>query len=94
MESRDRDTTNERLAMEINSEHNSDDASSAKYVKRSRAKLRLTQAELADKLGLERRTIMRFEKGRHELPKHVRLAIRYLLKSYKETHRRENGDDE
>jgi DNA-binding XRE family transcriptional regulator len=49
----------------------------ADYVKKSRARLGLTQAEFADALGLERRTIMRFEKG-DELPLQTQLAIRQL----------------
>ena len=48
--------------------------SSAAYVKRSRAKLKLTQAQLAGKLGLERRSIMRYEQG-DELPRLVRIGM-------------------
>jgi transcriptional regulator with XRE-family HTH domain len=51
---------------------------SAGYVKRAREKLKLTQAELAEALELERRTIMRYEQGEH-LPRQTRLAIRQLL---------------
>ena len=50
----------------------------AKYVKRARAKLKLTQSELADELGLERRSILRYENG-DELPRAMLLAIRQLL---------------
>ena len=65
--------------------------SSANYVKRARAKLRLTQAELADKLGLERRSIMRFEQG-DDLPIQTRLAIRQLLAVYiRKRKRKKNG---
>ena len=52
--------------------------SDALFVKRAREQRKLTQAELAEKLGLERRTIGRFEKG-DELPLQTRIAIRYLL---------------
>jgi DNA-binding XRE family transcriptional regulator len=50
----------------------------AALVKRARAKLKLTQAEFAEKLGLERRTIMRFERG-DDLPLQTRIAIRHML---------------
>ena len=65
---------------------------SAAFVKRSRAKLRLTQSEFADRLGLERRTIIRYESG-GELPIQTRLAIRQLLSVYIRKHRRiQNGN--
>jgi DNA-binding XRE family transcriptional regulator len=51
---------------------------SADFVKRARARLNLTQAELANALGLERRSILRFEKG-DELPPQTLFAIKHLL---------------
>jgi DNA-binding XRE family transcriptional regulator len=80
---------------------------SAGYVKRQRAKLKLTQDGLAKELGLERRTIMRFEKG-DDLPIQTRLAIkqlvehkerktkkltRYFLELEKKKLTHQNGDD-
>lgn len=53
-------------------------ASSA-FVKAARARLGRTQAELADDLGLERRSIIRFESGRDEPRLCVRHAISYML---------------
>jgi DNA-binding XRE family transcriptional regulator len=50
----------------------------ASYVKRARAKLKMTQAELAESLGIERRTVMRYEQG-DDLPHYMRLAIRQLV---------------
>ena len=50
----------------------------AQLVRRARKKLGLTQAELGERLGLERRTIIRFEQGEH-LPTQTRLAIRHLM---------------
>jgi transcriptional regulator with XRE-family HTH domain len=50
----------------------------AEFVRRARAKLNLTQAELAKALGLERRSIMRYEKG-SPLQPHIRYAIKWLV---------------
>ena len=50
------------------------------YVKRARAKLRLTQAEFAEALGLERRSVVRYENG-GPLPLQTRLAIMQLVGS-------------
>jgi transcriptional regulator with XRE-family HTH domain len=50
----------------------------ARFVKRARIKLGLTQAELGEKVGKERRTIMRYERG-EDLPAAVHLAIKHLL---------------
>lgn len=50
----------------------------AEFVRDAREKLGLTQAELADKLGIERRTIMRYE-GSTPLPLTTRFALMYLL---------------
>jgi len=50
----------------------------AGFVKRSRAKLKLTQSELADELGIERRSILRYERG-DDLPPYMRRAIKNLL---------------
>jgi DNA-binding XRE family transcriptional regulator len=65
----------------------------AGYVKRARAKLRLTQEEFAERLGLERRTIMRYEQG-DDLPLLARLAIRQLVDASKRKKLRRSLKDE
>ena len=52
--------------------------STADFVRNSRIRLNLTQEELAETLGFERRSIMRFERGAF-LPTYVRLALECLL---------------
>jgi DNA-binding XRE family transcriptional regulator len=70
-----------------------DNDSSALFVRRSRARLNLTQAELAEELGLHRRSIVRFEHG-DPLPLQTRLAIRLLLWKHVRKHRRANDRDQ
>jgi len=48
------------------------------FVKNARAILSLTQRELARILGIDRRTILRYEKG-FPLPERTHLAIQQLL---------------
>ena len=55
----------------------------AEYVLKTREMLGLTQAELADKLGMERRTVMRYETGQNPVPKHVYLALKQLRHEHK-----------
>jgi len=50
----------------------------AGFVKRARAKLKLSQGEFAKRLGLERRTIMRYEQGAF-LPPYVYYAIKHVV---------------
>lgn len=45
---------------------------------RTREGLSLTQAELADRLQIDRRTIIRYEAGTHEIPLAVELALDHL----------------
>ena len=51
----------------------------ARYVKTARGRLSLTQEELGDVLGRDRRSIGRYERGEEELPPSLRLAIEALL---------------
>jgi DNA-binding XRE family transcriptional regulator len=52
----------------------------ANYVARARKRLKLTQIELGDTLGVSRWTIARLEEGRDEdIPERTRLAIAGLL---------------
>ena len=60
---------------------------SAEFVRSARERLGLTQAELGDKLGLERRTIMRYETGSSHLKLHVRYALMYLLRTRRKKRR-------
>lgn len=46
---------------------------------RVREGLRLTQTELADRLHIDRRTIIRYEAGTHETPLAVELALDHLV---------------
>jgi DNA-binding XRE family transcriptional regulator len=50
----------------------------ADFVRDAREKLKLTQEQMAEQLGLERRTIIRYERGGN-LPATVRMAITHLL---------------
>lgn len=59
----------------------------AAFVKRARANLKLTQTELAEKLGLERRSIIRFEQG-DELPAQTYFALRWLVRRQRERQQR------
>jgi DNA-binding transcriptional regulator YiaG len=61
---------------------------SSKFVKRVRSKLGLSQVEFGAALGVERRTIMRYEAG-GPLPERSRLAILRLLeqKPKRRTHK-------
>lgn len=54
-------------------------ATSSEFVKRARERLGMTQTELADKLGIERRTIIRYEREGFEAPQYMHFALRYLL---------------
>jgi DNA-binding transcriptional regulator YiaG len=65
----------------------------AGYVKRAREKLKLTQEEFAERLGLERRTIMRYEQG-DDLPQRTRLAIRQIVDASKRKKLRRSLKDE
>ena len=42
------------------------------YLRLMRSRLEMTQAQLARRLGIERRTVMHYEKGRFKIP-HARL---------------------
>jgi DNA-binding XRE family transcriptional regulator len=55
---------------------------SAEFIRNARTKLNLTQIQFAQQLGLERRSIMRFERG-HLLPRPVELAVKHLLTEQK-----------
>ena len=48
-------------------------------MRKARDKLRLTQAELAEALGMQRNSIARMENGRQAILRTTELSIRYLL---------------
>jgi len=54
-------------------------SSAADFVRDARTKLGLSQGELATKLGLERRTVNKYEQRGADVPTTVELAVRYLL---------------
>jgi DNA-binding XRE family transcriptional regulator len=66
---------------------------SAEFVRSARERLGLTQAELANKLELERRTIMRYETGSSHLKLHVRYALMYLLSTRRHKKRAAQGGE-
>lgn len=51
----------------------------AQHFQRTREGLGLTQTELADRLHIDRRTIIRYEAGTHEIPLAVELALDHLV---------------
>jgi DNA-binding XRE family transcriptional regulator len=56
-------------------------------VRRARKWLKMTQAELADRLGIQRNTVTRMEIGNRPVMKTTELAIKYLLLTMKKTKR-------
>lgn len=58
-----------------------------KFVKEARAYLGLGTAEFADRLGVKRHTIWRYERG-DPITKTTRLAIERLLIEHENTHKR------
>jgi transcriptional regulator with XRE-family HTH domain len=54
-------------------------------VRRARKRLKITQAELADRLGIQRNTVTRMEIGNRPVMKTTELAIKYLLLTMKKT---------
>jgi transcriptional regulator with XRE-family HTH domain len=48
------------------------------YLRIMRSRLEMTQAELAKRLGIERRTVLRYETGIFQIPKERLEAIRRM----------------
>jgi DNA-binding XRE family transcriptional regulator len=48
------------------------------YPRIMRARLELTQAQLAKRLGLERRTVMRYEQGTFQIPRARMEAVKRM----------------
>lgn len=57
-------------------------------VRRARERLKMTQAELAEKLGMQRNSVVRMEIGTRPVMRTTELAIKYLLLTMKKTKRR------
>ena len=48
-------------------------------LKKARKKLKFTQTELADAIGMRRNSIARMERGERPVLKHTELCVKYLL---------------
>ena len=58
-------------------------------LKRARDRLKMTQAELADAIGLQRNSIARMERDEQPVRLTTELALRFLLLTMKKTKRGE-----
>jgi transcriptional regulator with XRE-family HTH domain len=54
-------------------------------VRKARERLKMTQAELADALGIQRNSVARMEIGNRPVMQTTELAIKYLLLTMKKT---------
>jgi DNA-binding XRE family transcriptional regulator len=54
-------------------------------MKRARERLRMTQAELAEALGMQRNSIVRIENGSQPILRTTELSVKYLLLTMKKT---------
>lgn len=52
-------------------------------VRRARERLKMTQAELAERLGIQRNSVARMEMGNRPVMRTTELAIKYLLLTMK-----------
>ena len=57
-------------------------------LRRTRDRLKMTQSELADAIGMKRNSIARMERNERPLLKHTELAIKYLLLTMSKKSRR------
>ncbi len=60
---------------------------SRNFIRKTRAKLGLTQAQLAERLGKGKRTIIRYENGDTPLPQSVVMALQALKEKAKHDRR-------
>jgi transcriptional regulator with XRE-family HTH domain len=51
------------------------------YLRVIRARLEMTQAELARRLGVERRTVLRYENGIFKIPKELLEAVKRMAEN-------------
>ena len=54
-------------------------------MKRARERLGMTQAELAEALGMQRNSIVRIENGSQPILRTTELSVKYLLLTMKKT---------
>jgi DNA-binding XRE family transcriptional regulator len=57
-------------------------------MKRARERLDMTQAELAEALGMQRNSVVRMENGSQPILRTTELSIKYLLSAMKKSKRR------
>jgi DNA-binding XRE family transcriptional regulator len=53
------------------------------FVRRARARLKLSRKTLGDLLGIGRHSVWRYETQRYPVPEAIRLAIKQLLAEHK-----------
>jgi len=56
-------------------------------LRKARERLKFTQAELASRIGMQRNSIARMERGERPVLKHTELSVRYLLLTMSKTRR-------
>jgi len=57
-------------------------------LKKARERLRLTQSELADAIGMKRNSVARMERNERPVLRHTELALKYLLLTMSKKQRR------
>jgi len=57
-------------------------------IKRARKRLGMTQAGLAEALGMQRNSVARMERGEQPIMRTTELAVKYLLLTMRKTKRR------
>lgn len=53
------------------------------YLRLMRSRLELTQAQLAKRLGIERRTVLRYEQGIFQIPRSRLEAVKRMMDEWK-----------
>jgi transcriptional regulator with XRE-family HTH domain len=56
-------------------------------LRKARERLKMTQSELAEAIGMQRNSIARMERGERPVLKHTELSVRYLLLTMSKTKR-------
>jgi transcriptional regulator with XRE-family HTH domain len=54
-------------------------------LRKARERLKMTQTELADAIGMKRNSIARMERSERPVMKHTELAVKYLLLTMSKT---------
>ena len=55
------------------------DTMTGEELRQARNKLRMTQVEIAEAIGMQKNSIARMERGERPVLKHTELAVRYLI---------------